>query len=56
MFTSAFTDLDTQTDFWSSTYYDAVYPYYMLLLGNDNQIFIIYYSKSGGLSIRCIKD
>jgi len=51
-----FTNLATNTIYWSSTVYDATSAYYMYLINNDSNINRNYYPRSYGFSVRCLED
>ena len=51
-----FHGLNSYAYFWSSTMYGSSYAYYMYLYYNGSNIYLDYYYKEDGFSVRCLKD
>lgn len=51
-----FINVGVMAYFWSATQNDWDFAYYMYLCHYDDEAHLSYYSKSFGLSVRCLKD
>lgn len=51
-----FYGLGTDANFWSSTECTAPYAYYINLNHEISEVYLSYFGKNDGLSVRCVKD